>query len=72
MTKRDLPQPQEIHQDAQGHYATVNGLHMYYEIHGTGAPLVMLHGGMSTIGAFDQILPTLAKSWSMPTAPPPG
>lgn len=43
-------------------YAYVNGLKMYYEIHGTGEPLVMLHGGMSTIGAFYRILPALATS----------
>jgi len=28
----------------QGKYASVNGLNMYYEIHGTGRPLVLLHG----------------------------
>lgn len=32
-----------------GHYANVNGLKMYYEIHGTGKPLVLIHGGGSTI-----------------------
>lgn len=47
---------------AAGSYAPVNGLNMYYEIHGSGSPLVMLHGGMSTIGTFYRILPTLAKS----------
>jgi len=30
-------------------YAPVNGLKMYYEIHGTGEPLVLLHGGFMTI-----------------------
>lgn len=30
-------------------HAPVNGLEMYYEIHGTGQPLVMLHGGLATI-----------------------
>src|SRR6266568_466778 len=30
-------------------YAQVNGLNMYYEIHGTGRPLVLLHGNLSTI-----------------------
>ncbi len=29
---------------AKGEYASVNGLKMYYEIHGTGQPLVLLHG----------------------------
>ena len=32
-----------------GRYATVNGLHLYYEIHGTGRPLVLLHGSYMTI-----------------------
>lgn len=30
-------------------YAPVNGLKMYYEIHGSGTPLVLIHGGGSTI-----------------------
>ena len=34
----------------KGEYASVNGLKMYYEIHGTGRPLVLLHGSfMSAI-----------------------
>jgi pimeloyl-ACP methyl ester carboxylesterase len=32
-----------------GKYADVNGLKMYYEIHGTGKPLVLLHGAFSQI-----------------------
>lgn len=45
-------------------YADVNGLHMYYEVHGTdGSPLVLLHGGMLTIDLnFDTLIPTLARS----------
>lgn len=44
-------------------YAPVNGLKMYYEIHGSGSPLVLLHGGGSTIyTSFGRILPALAKS----------
>ena len=30
-------------------YASVNGSKMYYEIHGSGMPLVLIHGGGSTI-----------------------
>ncbi|SMD02039.1 alpha/beta fold hydrolase [Pedobacter africanus] len=46
-----------------GKYATVNGLHMYYEIHGTGKPLVLIHGAASTIQTtFGRILPALAKA----------
>src|ERR1700750_1743663 len=46
-----------------GKYATVNGLHMYYEVHGTGKPLVLIHGAASTIhSTFGRILPVLAKA----------
>ena len=42
-------------------YAPVNGLKMYYEIHGEGMPLVLIHGGGSTIQtSFGKILPLLA------------
>ena len=44
-------------------YAPVNGLHMYYEIHGTGRPLVLLHGAFSAIGtSVGKILPALAAT----------
>jgi pimeloyl-ACP methyl ester carboxylesterase len=42
-------------------YADVNGLHMYYELHGEGTPLVLLHGGMLAIELnFAGLIPTLA------------
>ena len=34
---------------APGGYAPVNGLNLYYEVHGAGAPLVLLHGGFGAI-----------------------
>ncbi len=43
-----------------GTYADINGLHLYYEIHGTGRPLVLLHGGLGSSEMFGPILPTLA------------
>ena len=44
-----------------GDYAPVNGLKMYYEVHGSGRPLVLLHGGLHTIPlTFAPILPRLA------------
>ena len=33
---------------SKGNYAEVNALNMYYEIHGTGQPLVLLHGAYMT------------------------
>jgi pimeloyl-ACP methyl ester carboxylesterase len=46
------------------HYASVNGLRMYYQVHGTtGRPLVLLHGGLGTIEtAFGNVLSNLARS----------
>lgn len=41
-------------------YAAVNGLEIYYEIHGDGAPLVLLHGGVAASEAFGANLPALA------------
>ena len=44
-------------------YSEVNGLKMYYEIHGQGEPLVLIHGGGSTIQTnFEKIIPLFAKN----------
>lgn len=44
-------------------YADVNGLKMYYEMHGEGKPLVLIHGGGSTIQSnFEKIIPLLAQN----------
>jgi pimeloyl-ACP methyl ester carboxylesterase len=44
-------------------YAPANRLQMYYEIHGTGQPLVLLHGAFSAIGtSFGALVPGLAQS----------
>lgn len=44
-----------------GTYAQVNGLNMYYEVHGEGHPIVLLHGGVLTIDlSFAALIPALA------------
>jgi pimeloyl-ACP methyl ester carboxylesterase len=43
-----------------GRYADVNGINLYYETHGTGRPLILLHGGLGSGEAFGPILPVLA------------
>jgi pimeloyl-ACP methyl ester carboxylesterase len=55
----DTPPPKgdDMDKDAKGNYATVNGLKMYYEIHGTGRPLVLLHGAFG----WATVYPALAK-----------
>lgn len=47
---------------AQSGYASVNGLEMYYEICGTGQPLIMLHGGYGSIPGMGAIVPRLAET----------
>ncbi len=42
-------------------YAEVNGVKLYYEIHGHGDPLVLLHGGIVGIPMLASILPELAR-----------
>jgi len=42
-------------------YAPVNGLKMYYEIHGSGQPLVLLHGGAGATEMFSEVLRPLSE-----------
>ena len=42
-------------------YADVNGIWMYYEEHGSGQPLILLHGGYATSETSAAILPSLAS-----------
>jgi pimeloyl-ACP methyl ester carboxylesterase len=46
----------------KGSYAPVNGLKLYYEIHGSGEPLVLLHGGVGAIEMFGPTLPALSAT----------
>jgi pimeloyl-ACP methyl ester carboxylesterase len=46
---------------ASGKYADVNGIKLYYEIHGSGRPLVLLHGGLGAGSMFGSNLLALAK-----------
>jgi pimeloyl-ACP methyl ester carboxylesterase len=55
--------PNSTNKDFRSGYELVNGLSMYYEIHGSGQPLVLLHGAFSAIGtSFGKVLPSLAKN----------
>jgi pimeloyl-ACP methyl ester carboxylesterase len=48
--------------DVQSGYAPVNGLQMYYEIHGTGEPLVLLPGGFMTVAMLEPLVAELAQT----------
>jgi pimeloyl-ACP methyl ester carboxylesterase len=45
-----------------GGYADVNGLHLFYETHGAGRPLILLHGGLGSGEMFGPIIPALAAN----------
>ena len=52
--------------DYQKGYAAVNGIKMYYEIHGTGRSLILIHGGGSTIQtSFGNVIPSLSKKYKV-------
>ncbi|WP_432484749.1 alpha/beta fold hydrolase [Kineococcus esterisolvens] len=42
---------------APGRYADVNGVHLHFETHGSGRPLVLLHGGLASGEMFAPLLP---------------
>ena len=44
-----------------GKYAEVNGINLYYETHGSGRPLILLHGGLMSGETFGPVLPLLAE-----------
>jgi pimeloyl-ACP methyl ester carboxylesterase len=47
-------------------YAPVNGIDMYYEIHGEGAPLALIHGGGFTIAStFGHMIPLLVQHFQL-------
>ena len=47
---------------ASSGYADVNGIRLYHEIYGQGEPLVLLHGGLMTIGEMSTPLESFAKT----------
>src|SRR5436189_329994 len=56
----------QVNQNSISGYAPMNSLKMYYEIHGEGSPLVLIHGGGSTIQtSFSKILPLLARHYKV-------
>ena len=45
---------------AAGSYADVNGINLYYERHGSGRPMILLHGGLFSSEMFGPTIPALA------------
>lgn len=53
---QDAPKP-----DSSGHVAA-NGVNYWFEIHGKGEPLLLLHGGLGSTGMFGPVLSKLAET----------
>lgn len=58
MTTSEITKPAAAR---KGHVA-VNGVNYYYEIHGQGEPLLLLHGGLGSIDMFGPVLPAFTKT----------
>jgi pimeloyl-ACP methyl ester carboxylesterase len=43
-------------------YTPVNGLNLYYEIHGSGVPLVLIHGGLGSTEMMANVISSLSKT----------
>lgn len=57
LAQGEMPRP------VKSGYAKVNGLELYYEIHGKGRPLVLLHGAFMTIPSnWKELIPDLSKN----------
>ena len=48
-------------QDVRSGYIDANGVDYYYEIRGSGEPLLLLHGGLGSTGMFEPIMPQLTE-----------
>ncbi len=48
-----------------GKYYTIRGIKMYYEIYGSGEPLLMIHGNGGSISSFTQNIPYFAKKYKV-------
>jgi pimeloyl-ACP methyl ester carboxylesterase len=46
-----------------GEYANINGIRLYYEIYGTGEPLLMIHGNGGSINDFINQVPYFSKKY---------
>ena len=51
----------QVHATRNGDYIDIGRVHTYYEVNGSGDPLILLHGGMCSAETFDGQTPALAE-----------
>src|SRR5215207_5065277 len=63
LTQEELAMTSDPPTPIQSGYAPINGLQMYYEIHGSGGvPLLLLHGSLGSLEMFRPLLPALTQN----------
>ena len=60
-----LPKPPALPKAVRSGYASVNDIKLYYEIYGSGDPLLLLHGGLANIEYFANQIPTFAREFQV-------
>jgi pimeloyl-ACP methyl ester carboxylesterase len=48
-----------------GKYADINGVRLYYEVYGSGEPLLLIHGNNESIVSFEKQIPELSKNYTV-------
>jgi pimeloyl-ACP methyl ester carboxylesterase len=48
-----------------GQYVQANGINVYYEEHGSGEPLLLIHGGTLNLNSWEKHVPTFAQHYTV-------
>jgi pimeloyl-ACP methyl ester carboxylesterase len=57
---RSVPVPPAMPKPLESGFAPVNGIAMYYAIYGSGTPILLIHGGLSSSDVWASEIPALA------------
>src|ERR1700730_1383623 len=72
LSKESISQSTIHYGSNNGKYQKVNGVRIYYEEYGNGAPLLLIHGGLSSIKDVGIIIPELSKKFRVIAVDCPG
>src|SRR4030081_1447008 len=72
LSKESISQTGIHYGSNNGKYQKVNGVKLYYEEYGKGAPLLLIHGGLSSIEGLAPLIPDLSKRFRVIAVDCPG